>query len=904
MEVFSLARCLPDDAEHAVLVGRVWRAGSIDGPSVVTVRSGELVDISAHAPTMADLLDRADALRLATDAPGETLGPVADWLAASLETGEAGARILAPCDLAAIKAAGVTFAVSLLERVIEEAAAGDPTRAAAVRAELNARIGQDLSQIVPGSEAAMALKQTLIEAGHWSQYLEVGIGPDAEVFSKAQPMSSLGFGAAVGLHPTSNWNNPEPEIVLAVDANGQARGAALGNDVNLRDFEGRSALLLPQAKDNNGACAIGPFIRLFDARFAIADIRNAQVELTIEGEDDGFYLTGTSDMREISRDPLALVAQTRGTHHQYPDGFMLFLGTMFSPTADRDGENSGFTHHAGDRVTIRSTRLGALVNRVGRSDTIAPWTFGARALYRQLHRRGLCRPAPCFSSQRSEESVMIEITGQQFIDGQRVAAGDTTLQSLSAGQATPYKQDFFEATPAEVTAAAQAAHRAFAGFSRTAAEARARFLEIAADEIDALGDSAVPEAMRETALAEARLKGELTRTTNQLRLFATVLRRGDYLGARINRATDAAPDIRQYKKALGPVAVFGASNFPFAFSVAGGDTASALAAGCPVVVKAHPGHMVTSELVAGAVARAVEKADMPAGTFNLIFGDRVGAQLVTEPAIKAVGFTGSQKGGRALFDMAAARTEPIPVFAEMSSVNPMFMLPGALESHGEQIAADLASSVTLGGGQFCTGPGVIIGVKSQAMTRFVEALSAELKAKPGQIMLNAGLLENYGRGVERLKSLDGIKETVVGAAESNQGAARLFTAVKARLFDDDQPLMEEVFGPSTVVVELDDANEFETAAAALNGQLTATVTHDESELTSYAGLVEQLTERVGRVLFNGFPTGVAVNDAIVHGGPYPATTDARGTSVGTLAIERFLRPVCFQNEPAAILPTR
>jgi fumarylacetoacetate (FAA) hydrolase family protein len=298
----------------------------------------------------------------------------------------------------------VTFAVSLLERVIEEAAGGDSTRAAAVRAELNERIGQDLSQVAPGSEAAATLKQTLIETDRWSQYLEVGLGPDAEVFSKAQPMSSIGFGATVGLHPNSHWNNPEPEIVLAVDSSGHARGATLGNDVNLRDIEGRSALLLPQAKDNNGACAIGPFIRLFDARFTIDAIRNAAVELIIEGEDDGFHLSGSSDMREISRDPLALVAQTWGTHHQYPDGFMLFLGTMFSPTADRDGDNSGFTHHDNDRVTIRSARLGALVNRVGRSDTIAPWTFGVRALYRHLHLRGLCNAAGHISSQRSEES--------------------------------------------------------------------------------------------------------------------------------------------------------------------------------------------------------------------------------------------------------------------------------------------------------------------------------------------------------------------------------------------------------------------------------------------------------------------------------------------------------------------
>lgn len=497
---------------------------------------------------------------------------------------------------------------------------------------------------------------------------------------------------------------------------------------------------------------------------------------------------------------------------------------------------------------------------------------------------------------------MPEITGQNFIGGQRSADGAATLQSLAAVDATPHAQVFVEATPTEVTAAAQAAYSAFDAFCATRPATRARFLDAIADEIDTLADTVVPEAMRETALPEGRLRGEITRTTKQLRLFATVLRRGDFLGARIDPASDATPDIRQVKTALGPVAVFGASNFPFAFSVAGGDSASALAAGCPIVVKAHPGHMVTSEWVAGAIERAVEKTGMPPGTFNMIFGDRVGAQLVAEPLIKAVGFTGSYQGGRALFDIAADRDEPIPVFAEMSSVNPVFMLPLALENRGNEIATEIADSVTLGCGQFCTGPGIIIGIKSPAMQRFVSDLREMLNQKAGQVMLNPGLLRNYERGVERLKELGGVQETAVGPAATNEAAARLFTADKTCLFDGDMPLMEEVFGPSTVVIEVDDATELVAATKAINGQLTATLMHEANELADYSAVVEGLVKRAGRVLFNGVPTGVAVNDAIVHGGPYPATTDSRGTSVGTLAIERFLRPVCYQNAPAPVLP--
>jgi fumarylacetoacetate (FAA) hydrolase family protein len=380
---------LPEDLDRALLIGRVWRPAPINGPSVVVVRGGEAFDITRFVATTADLFDRSDAVDLARTAPGEPLGPVGGLIDASFASANgATPRLLAPCDVQAIKACGVTFAVSLLERVIEEQAGGNAARAAEVRGMIVELIGTDLASIQPGSDSAMKLKAELQRRNSWSQYMEVGIGPDAEVFSKSQPMSAVGLGADVGLYPTSAWNNPEPEIVLAVNGSGRVVGATLGNDVNLRDIEGRSALLLGKAKDNNGSCAIGPFVRLFDSDFSIDTVRNASVSLRIEG-DDGFVLEGVSHMVEISRDPLDLVNQTWGAHHQYPDGFMLFLGTMFSPIKDRDTAGGGFTHHLGDRVSISTPALGALVNTVRFSTEIAPWTFGVRALFRNLAARGL-----------------------------------------------------------------------------------------------------------------------------------------------------------------------------------------------------------------------------------------------------------------------------------------------------------------------------------------------------------------------------------------------------------------------------------------------------------------------------------------------------------------------------------
>lgn len=381
---------LPADAASALLIGRVWRP-DLAGPVPVAVREGNLVDLSAHAATLAELLDRPDLLEIARHAPGPALGPVQAMLARALATSADAAlpRLLPPCDLQAIKACGVTFAVSLLERVIEAQAGGSAAHAHDLRQSLTAALGTDLAGIRPGSAAAQQLKAEFVARGAWSPYLEVGLGPDAEVFTKAQPMSAVGFGAAVGLHPDSQWNNPEPEIVLAVNGRAEVVGATLGNDVNLRDIEGRSALLLGKAKDNNGSCAIGPFIRLFDGQFTLDTVRAATVTLRIEGAADGFVLEGVSRMQAISRDPLELVRHACGPHHQYPDGFMLFLGTMFSPVQDRGAPGAGFTHHLGDVVTIASPALGTLVNTVQRSDAITPWTYGVGALLQHLRRQRL-----------------------------------------------------------------------------------------------------------------------------------------------------------------------------------------------------------------------------------------------------------------------------------------------------------------------------------------------------------------------------------------------------------------------------------------------------------------------------------------------------------------------------------
>ena len=389
-ERLTTAACLPADHARALLIGRL-QVPALEGPVLVRVTAEGVFDLSAVAATTRDLCELehpAAAVRAARDAPR-----IADTAAVLANSGEATRNpalpwFLAPCDLQAVKAAGVTFVASMLERVIEEQARGDPAKAERVRAAVVAIIGENLRSVRPGSPEAARLKDALIAQGVWSQYLEVGIGPDAEIFTKVQPMSSVGLGADIGIHPLSAWNNPEPEIVLVVNSRAQTVGATLGNDVNLRDFEGRSALLLGKAKDNNASCAIGPFIRLFDDGFGMDDVRRAAIELTVDGP-EGYRLRGTSDVGQISRDPLDLVAHAINKNHQYPDGLVLFLGTMFAPIDDRYGRGEGFTHAVGDIVTIATPSLGALVNRVEHSDRIAPWTFGAGALMRNLARRQL-----------------------------------------------------------------------------------------------------------------------------------------------------------------------------------------------------------------------------------------------------------------------------------------------------------------------------------------------------------------------------------------------------------------------------------------------------------------------------------------------------------------------------------
>lgn len=389
--LLTVESSLPVDHTNSVLAGRAWRP-DVGGPSVVAVRGGDLVDVSAAFPTMRDLCETPDPAAALRAIKGDVIATLGAVLANTPPDNRDIKQpwLLPPIDLQAVKAAGVTFAISMLERVIEERARGNPAAAVEIRKEIGRLVGDDLSKLKPGSAEAAKLKDVLIAQGTWSQYLEVGIGPDAEIFTKAQPMASVGTGMDAGIHPISNWNNPEPEVVLVIASTGKIVGATLGNDVNLRDVEGRSALLLSKAKDNNASAAVGPFIRLFDGGFSLDTVRKMNVSLRVEGE-DGFVMTGASNISRISRDPADLVSQLIGKHHYYPDGAVLYLGTLFAPIDDRGAPGKGFTHHGGDIVTIAAPEMGALVNRIRRTDECEPWRFGVSHLMRNLAARGLLK---------------------------------------------------------------------------------------------------------------------------------------------------------------------------------------------------------------------------------------------------------------------------------------------------------------------------------------------------------------------------------------------------------------------------------------------------------------------------------------------------------------------------------
>lgn len=505
----------------------------------------------------------------------------------------------------------------------------------------------------------------------------------------------------------------------------------------------------------------------------------------------------------------------------------------------------------------------------------------------------------------------MELHGKNIIAGKTVEVGGKTFRAFAPASGRSIEPQFEGAAADQVNQALEAAESAFHEYRRLSTERRAAFLEKIADEILALGDALIERAHLETGLLKDRLTGERGRTVNQLRMFADLIREGSWVDARIDRAIPdrqplPKPDLRRMLIPIGPVVVFGASNFPLAFSVAGGDTASALAAGCPVVVKAHHAHPGTSEMVARAIVKAVAEAEMPAGVFSLLYGagHEVGIRLVKHPLTRAVGFTGSLRGGRALFDAAASRPDPIPVYAEMGSVNPVFILPGALRERAEAIAEGLKNSVTLGVGQFCTCPGLAVGLLDENFARFADKLGGLIaNAQPGT-MLYPGILQGFEAGVKRLGDLEGLQTTqsqVEADAAKTEARPSMF-ATNARTFLRNHELSEEVFGPSTVVVSCDSREEMEQIARNLEGHLTSTIHGAAEDLRDYDWLVSILENKAGRLIFNGYPTGVEVCASMHHGGPYPAMTDYRSTSVGTAAIERFTRPVCYQSFPQEALP--
>lgn len=506
-------------------------------------------------------------------------------------------------------------------------------------------------------------------------------------------------------------------------------------------------------------------------------------------------------------------------------------------------------------------------------------------------------------------TLSMNLSGKNFIGKTPSAMGAATFHAINPATGEKLAPSYYEATPDEVDAAAQKAAAAFQVYRQKSGNEKAFFLEAIAVEIMAL-DNLIERYTAESGLPTGRFNGERGRTVGQLKLFAELLREGSWVDARIDpplpdRQPLPRPDLRSMERALGPVGIFGASNFPLAFSVAGGDTVSALAAGCTVVVKAHPAHPGTCELVASAILAAAEKTGMPDGVFSMVHGTStaVGMGIVQHPNIRAIGFTGSFRGGKALFDAASQRPDPIPVYAEMGSVNPVFILPGALLENGESIAKGMAGSVTLGVGQFCTNPGIVAMENSAAADSFTTAFAKNLaEAAPG-VMLTAGIHEAFGRGVASLAEQPGVAVLAKSelTADGNRAAAHLLS-VSASQFLSNKKMEEEVFGPASLAVTAANKSELLALAQSLGGHLTASIFGTEADLEDYQELVSILEQKVGRLIFNNYPTGVEVSHAMVHGGPFPATTDSRSTSVGTAAITRFTRPICYQNFPAAMLP--
>ena len=503
----------------------------------------------------------------------------------------------------------------------------------------------------------------------------------------------------------------------------------------------------------------------------------------------------------------------------------------------------------------------------------------------------------------------MQLTGSQYIGKTSSLKGNDFFNAINPVSGQTLEGTYAEANFEEINATAEMAENAFQIYCSINNEHKASFLEAIAEHIVGLGETLINRAMAETGLPPARLEGERGRTVGQLRLFAQVVREGSWVDARIDPAMPerkplARPDIRHMLRPLGPVAVFGASNFPLAFSVAGGDTASALAAGCTVVIKGHPAHPGTSELVFRAMLAAADQTGMPDGVVSLIHGTghQPGMQLVQHPLIQAVGFTGSFRGGKALFDLAGKRPVPIPVFAEMGSTNPVFLLPGALRERGEKLAEGLAASVTLGSGQFCTNPGLVLMQKGNTDV-FKATLAGQIENNPGGTMLTEGIRKAYVIGLNRLENTEEVALLSEGmeAVSATGAPAKIFTTSAQALFQYPE-LAEEVFGPSSLLVEATGKEELLHAAQALEGHLTATVHGTPDDLIEYADLIRVLERKVGRIVINGFPTGVEVCHAMVHGGPYPATTNVQSTSVGTNAIKRFARPLCYQDFPDALLP--